>query len=280
LQLEVEKEKNSANQFAKLVGRKTVDRISSLHIDAGGLIRLGDSAPHCLAEFKRIILAIERFGGRLMIPTFSYSYTDNGIFNWLSTPSKVGIVTDYLRSQNPRRRTVDGMFSYLVYGLESTDEVFSFGSGVYDSFGNESLIARVYAEDGYICCVGDVFHNTPTEVHFLERLLKVNYRLNKTFSGQFIGEGFSGIQKIVFFCRDLNLNLVSDMTRLERRLREENILEIWQVNDLDFYFEAVKIRDVYQLLLQELAKDPLFLCSTPEQREINWQARSKEFRRM
>ena len=213
-----------------------------------------------------------------MVPTFSYSYAGDGPFKWLKTPSKVGIVTEYLRGRHPQRRTVDGMFSYVVYGLDPADQVFDFGSGVYESFGDDSLIARIYLEDGYICCIGDVFHNAPTEVHFLERMLKVNYRQDKMFSGSFVGRDFSARQQIKFFCRDLSLNLVPDMTRLEKRLREERLVEFWQVDGLEFYIEAVKIREIFELLKYELTKNPLFLCATPSQRERNWKVRARQIR--
>ena len=67
----------------------------------------------------------------------------------------------------------------------------------YETFGDNSLIGELFNSNGYICCVGDVFHNTPTEVHFIERLLQVSYRSNKTMSGEIIDrEGESHFQNL------------------------------------------------------------------------------------
>ena len=122
----------------------------------------------------------------------------------------------------------------------------------------------------------EFFHNTPTEVHFLERLLQVSYRSNKTMSGEIIDcEGESHFQNILFYCRNLDINLVSDMTRLEMDLRRENYFEYWEIEGLDFKIEAVRIKNIFKLIKNKLSNNPFYLCSSQEDKKINWMKRNK-----
>ena len=247
-------------ELACLIADKTSGCLASIHIDASGLIRLGDDNGERLENFNKLILRIESLGGKVMIPTFSYSYPKDEQFNMLETPSDVGIVTEYIRKRNPLKRTADGMFSYLLFNNDPESQYFDVVD--YEIFGKDSLIAELFNANGYICCVGNVFYNTPTEVHFMEQLLDVPYRFNKNMSGEFVDHNNKlHQQNLLFYCRDLEIDLYSDMTRLETDLRAENLFEYWQVEGLDFQIEAVHMKDIFELLKIKLEENPLYLCS-------------------
>ena len=212
-----------------------------------------------------------------MIPTFSYTYPKRVAFNLLETPSEVGIITEYVRKKNPLKRTADGMFSYLLYNNDPNSHYYDIGD--YEIFGDDSLIGELFNKNGYICCVGGVFDNTPTEVHFLERLLNVPYRFHKTMSGEFIDKNNkSHLQNLLFFCRDFDSNLVSDMTRLEKDLRYDNLIEYWQVEGLDFQIEAVRMKELFKLLKINIEKNPLYVCSSYDDKKTNWEKRKAHSR--
>lgn len=262
-------------KMAGLIAKKTMSSLASIHIDVAGLIRLGQTSAECLENFNQLILKAELLGGNIMIPTFSYTYPQNKPFNLLDTPSEVGIATEYIRKKNPLKRTADGMFSYLLFNNDFNSPYFDVND--YEIFGNDSLIGELYNSNGYICCIGNVFHNSPTEVHFLEQLLNVPYRYNKKMSGEFIDKkGNSTNQNLLFYCRNLDYNLVSDMTRLEISLRKNNCFEFWHVNDLDFVIEAVRIKEIFDILSIEIEKNPMFLCSERKDKQENWQNRRAE----
>ncbi len=266
---------NKLEELSGLISKKSKDCLASIHIDAAGLIRLGETSEEMLENFNQLIIRAESMGGNIMIPTFSYTYPKKVPFSLLETPSEVGIVTEYVRKRNPLKRTADGMFSYLLF--DNNQKSCFFDIVDYEPFGDNSLIGELFNSNGYICCVGDVFHNTPTEVHFIERLLQVSYRSNKTMSGEIIDrDGESHFQNILFYCRNLDTNLESDMTRLEMDLHIENYFEYWEIDGLDFKIEAVRIKNVFKLLKNKLINNPLYLCSSREDKKINWRKRNKE----
>jgi len=254
------------DDLAKLLAEKTRHRMASIHIDAGGLIRLGSTNAQRLERFNMLCLAAESYGANLMIPTYSYTHARNkGVpFDVLHTPSIVGAVTEYLRQRNPHKRTIDGLFSYLLFSNQPDPR--HFRPGDYESFGDDSLVGQLYRSDGYICCIGNVFHNSPTEVHFIERMLDVPYRHNKRFPGHVIDrDGRTHAQDLLFYCRRRELDLSSDMTRLERSLRERELFEYWRVPGLEFEIEAVPFHSIEQVIRDQIGADPHFLCSQQAQ---------------
>ena len=263
---------NQIEKMARLIAKKTKDCLASIHIDAAGLIRLSERNDDHLKNFNQLILRAESLGGNIMIPTFSYTYPQNIPFNLLETPSEVGIVTEYVRKKNPLKRTADGMFSYLLFNNDPNSRYFDMKD--YEIFGNDSLIGELFNSNGYICCIGNVFHNAPTEVHFLERLLNVPYRFDKIMSGEFIDkQGNFAKQNLLFYCRNLDYKMFSDMTRLETVLRKNNYIEYWKVNDLDFVIEAVRMKKIFEVIKTEIEKTPMFLCSEYEDKQKNWKKR-------
>ena len=129
-------------EIASLVAEKTNDCLASIHVDAAGLIRLGNTNDERLENFNQLILKAESLGGKIMIPTFSYTYPKKVPFNILETPSDVGVVTEFVRKRNPLKRTADGMFSYLLFNNDPDSRYFNMIE--YEIFGNDSLIGELF----------------------------------------------------------------------------------------------------------------------------------------
>ena len=253
--------------IAVLIAEKTRDRLASIHIDAIGLIRLGKTNEERLDRFDRIICLAESKGGNIMIPTFSYTFPKEEIFDVLETPSDVGLVTEFLRKRHPHKRTADPFFSYLVFGEKGFGH---YEVRDYECFGEDSLIGDLFSQGGYICCVGNVFHNTPTEVHYIEKLIGVEYRFNKMFQGVIRGrDGRQHLQTTTFYCRKYVDELFPDMTRLDRDLREAKLFEFWRVPEVDFVVQAISVEALYDFVRRKIAEDPLYLCSTLKEYESN-----------
>lgn len=253
-----------------MLAAKTKDRLASIHIDAIGLIRLGQTNEERLNNFSQIISFAEQIGGNIMIPTFSYTYPKNEIFSVLETPSDVGAVTEFLRKSYPYKRTIDPFFSYLVFGGKWPEY---FKVQDYECFGDKSLIADLFSQDGYICCVGNVFHNTPTEVHYIEKLLGVEYRFNKVFHGIIKDcEGKHHQQKTTFYCRKY-LELEPDMTRLDNDLKNSGLFEYWRDDKVDFEIQAISFQQLYDFVKDKITRNHGYLCSTKSEYDENLKKR-------
>lgn len=259
------------NSIAQLIVAKTKDRLASIHIDAIGLIRLGQTNEERLNNFSQIISSAEQMGGNIMIPTFSYTYPKNQVFSIMETPSDVGAVTEFLRKSYPYKRTIDPFFSYLLFGEKGSEH---FKVQDYECFGDKSLIADLFSQNGYICCVGNVFHNTPTEVHYIEKLLNVDYRFNKLFNGIIRDcEGNQHQQTTTFYCRKYLDEVEPDMTRLENDLKKNDLFEYWRDDNVDFEIQAVSFQRLYDFVKDKITQNPGYLCSTKSQHEENLKKR-------
>ena len=93
-------------------------------------------------------------------------------------------------------------------------------------------------------------------------------------SGEFIDkQGKSIKQNLIFYCRDLDYKMFSDMTRLETSLRNNDCFDYWEKNNLDFVIEAVRFKKIFEIIKIEIEKDPMFLCSEYEDKRNNLQKR-------
>jgi hypothetical protein len=63
------------------------------------------------------------------------------------------------------------------------------------------------------------------------------------------------------------------MTRLEKDLLAENLFEYWEVDSLDFQIEAVRMKKLFERLKINIEKNPLFVCSDKNEKEINFKNR-------
>jgi len=95
-----------------------------LHINPIGLLRIGDNNESRFEKFNTILNNIQNAGGNIAIPTFSYSYAQNKLYDMINTPSNLDEVGEYLRKKNVKKRTIDPNFSYLLFGNNFTMDVF------------------------------------------------------------------------------------------------------------------------------------------------------------
>lgn len=228
-----------------------------VHIDLIGIYRLGDTNEERLATFSNLMEMLGKNAQPIAIPSFSYSYTDNQVYDVNNSPSKTGFVTEYLRKTTIPKRTNDGIFSYLTYSDSFADNHFQVGD--YESFGRKGVAGEIFSKDGWICAIGGVFRYA-TEIHFLEKLLDVPYRFDKDFAGSMIdGNGRSHQNSIKYFCRK-DMTIRPDFKNFETDLKKESLMQTWQFDDVELEIEAVKIRDAYELLKTKIAKNEHYLC--------------------
>ena len=254
-----EKNKNlhlSIEEFASF----TCNSPMSIHLNPSGLIRLGNNNKNRFEVFKRFLINTENQGGNILIPTFSYSFVEEkSIFDVLNTPSKLDNISENLRKSNPEKRSIDPMFSYLMYGNffdKRHREVHNF-----ETFGKGSLIDDIYKANGYLCAIGGVLEHL-TELHYIEKMLCVKYRHNKKFFGKTIDlQGLSHNQIITFFCRDLDSDYTSSFLKFKDDIRSSNSLINIYVEDYRMRLEVVRFRDCYEFLKLRLSNDSRYCLS-------------------
>ena len=241
----------------KEFSKKTKENPMSIHINPIGLLRMGISNEERFSKFNSFLQEVERENGNVAIPTYSYSFVKNEIYNQNETPSSLDKASEYLRTQNRLKRTSDAMFSYLLFGKSFSNRHFI--SSNYASFGEDSLIEEIYLKDGYLGAIGGVVEHL-TEIHFLERKLNVNYRFDKQFSGVIMDqEGKEEEQVITYYCRDLESDYIPSFLQLKQDLKESNLIEIWKIKEYNLKIEVIKFKDVFNFIKKKVELDSQYL---------------------
>ena len=100
-------------------------------INKGDLILLHSNITRLLLDFKSrgikldLNLIIESFltsvgsQGTLLLPLFNFNFTKGETFNIKSTPSKMGVLTEYFRKNFNIIRTGHPIYSFAVYGRKA-----------------------------------------------------------------------------------------------------------------------------------------------------------------
>ena len=241
--------KNNKNLYLSIKEFATLTSSSpmAIHLNPSGLIRLANTNNKRFEAFRKFIISVENLGGNILIPTFSYSFVDKEpIFDVYNASSKLEHISENLRKLNPEKRSFDPMFSYLMYGDffdKRHKEVHDF-----NTFGAGGLIDDIFKANGYLCAIGGVLEHL-TELHYIENMLGVKYRMNKKFFGTTIDlKGLSHNQTITFFCRDLDSDYNSSFLKFKNDIRSSNALVNIYVEGYRMRLEAIRFRDCYDFL--------------------------------
>ncbi|CUU69277.1 AAC(3) family N-acetyltransferase [Campylobacter hyointestinalis] len=154
-------------------------------------------------EFLRVLLECfyEVIGknGTLIMPTFTYSFCKNKIYDKLNSRSTMGVLTEFFRHQNGVVRTNDPIFSFAINGANKD----AFLSDTKSCFGKNSVYDVLKKMEGKIVLLGTQKLGY-TFTHYIEEQAEVSYRYFKEFSGKIADEnGKISSKSILYFVRDI-----------------------------------------------------------------------------
>lgn len=192
--------------------------------------------------------------GTLIMPTFTYSFCNNEIYNKLESKCVVGAFNEFFRQQKGVKRTNDPIFSFAVKGAKEDlflkDTTSCFGeNSVYDELTKNNAKAILFGGK----------HLGFTYFHYIEEKVKINYRHHKTFKGVIIDENGNQLDKeIQFFCRDL--------TKKYNIIDQEKVFSILDskklINKLNFSGAQIisfDIQKIYTILFSKLIENKNYL---------------------
>lgn len=177
-------------------------------------------------------------GGTILMPTFSWSFCRQGVFDVSKTPSEVGALTNYFRNLSDVSRTLHGIYSFAVWGGKK-DFFMEIGK---DSFGKGSVFEKIHNINGKMMFFGAPFHSA-TFVHYIEQQHGVPYRFIKSFSGAIRGDGEVYGDKFTFNVKYKRRPAIIDLSGTEKFLLEKRLMKevklgngrILSVGAADFY---------------------------------------------
>lgn len=222
-----------------------------LHADAIVLAQLPPMANE--ARYAVLFDALEEIlgsDGTLVMPTFTYSFTDGDDFDVGRTPSKVGALTEFFRTSPEVLRSRDPIFSVAARGRLA--EAFA-TVPTHDCFGPQSAFGLLDQNDGILACFGCAFDRI-TFTHYVEQNAGVDYRSFKMFAGLSMENGEARRSDVRYFVRDLSRDTAIDLSRLRGRLTENGRLATVSVGRLSL--AAVRARAFQEEALRLIEQQP------------------------
>ena len=141
----------------------------------------------CLAVIKPLI----EKNKTVIVPT--YTYTVEGIFEVLETPTRLGALNSWILKQDKVYRSEHPLFSFASLG-PNAKLVENCGKS---AFGKNSVHGRLVGKRACVIHIGKPIHLANTLIHHVEQLCGATYRINKCFktkvfkNGKYLGTDYS-----------------------------------------------------------------------------------------
>ena len=150
-----------------------------------------DSFLNCIGE-----------NGTLLIPLFNFGFANGETFDINSTPSKMGILSEYFRRNYNIIRTGHPMYSFGVVGSKKNKFL---DLDNYSGYGKDSPFGILRDIKGKIAILDLDDQHSMTFYHYIEEINNVKYRYFKKFSGNYIDKNQKKIKKTYcLFVRKIN----------------------------------------------------------------------------
>ena len=149
------------------------------------------------AAFCDALLAPLLQRGKTLVIT-AFTYTTEGRFDVLSTPTKLGVLNKWILAQPGVCRSEHPLFSYAAVGPKA-DLVTNIGKS---AFGHDSVFTRLLGQRAAFLHVGRPVWMGNTALHHVEHVGGATYRIHKAFKTEvFRGEQFIGSDYSAFLRR-------------------------------------------------------------------------------
>ncbi|MCM8774880.1 MAG: DUF4910 domain-containing protein [Candidatus Omnitrophica bacterium] len=195
--------------------------------------------------------------GTWIVPTYSYSYCKNQIFNPLQTPSSMDPFTNFFRSMPAVRRSLDPIFSVAGKGPRAGEMIENLPN---DCFGEDCVFDRLIRLKGKICDIGGEFQDV-TFIHYVEQMHGVPYRYKKLFSGQMLLDGKLKRSSILCSAPVDRSHCDSDLQRLKNDAFKQKLVMSVKVGRSSVI--CASCQDLWDLCSQNIKSDPWYLARGP-----------------
>lgn len=190
--------------------------------------------------------------GTLIVPTFNYDFCDGKPFDVKKTPSKMGVISELVRTNSNSKRTLDPVFSFAILG-KYRDYLVNLEND--HSFGPNSIFAKLRELDAKIMIIGLDYNESMTFFHHIEETHGCDYRYFKEFKGNITGyDNIEQDGKIVLFVRDIEKGVQNTVDKMGLIMEQEGIVKKTIIGDSEI--KIMKANDVYQRTIDEMKKDP------------------------
>ncbi len=193
--------------------------------------------------------------GTLIVPTFNYDFCDGKPFDIKKTPSKMGIISELVRTDSNSKRTLDPVFSFAILG-KHRDYLANLRSE--HSFGPNSIFAKLRELDAKIMIIGLAYNESMTFFHHIEETQGCDYRYFKEFKGSITNyDDVKQDGKIVLFVRDIERGVQNAVDKMGSIMEQEGIVKSIIIGESEI--KIMNVNDVYKRTTEEMKKNPHIL---------------------
>lgn len=191
--------------------------------------------------------------GTFVMPTFSYTFPEKGVYDKKETPSVCGILSEIVRLLPEAVRSDDPIFSVAALGGKAAAMAENVSQ---ESFGKNSFWDRLYQDDGVVLNMN--FGAAATYFHYVEKSLKVPYRFDKTFETLARKDGTVQVRPTIYFCRDLSRpEMENNWLDINQLAGERGVLKTVPLGR--GYISLMGARGIFDLIQEAVSKDQYFL---------------------
>jgi aminoglycoside 3-N-acetyltransferase len=195
----------------------------------------------------------------LAMPAFNWGFTETKYWNYRTTKSQCGVLTEHMRMLPGTLRTIHPFHSLSVRGPEATALARSICSS---SFGKGSAFEKLYDLNAYNLSLGSPFVGGATFCHHVEEALQVPYRFYKDFDGTVIdAAGDTVATRFSMYVRviEQTYEYMNTWDVFWDDLMKHGLVNYTRFNDFAPVF-VMNIRDAHDLLARRISRDPHYVA--------------------
>lgn len=226
-----------------------------VHADLGRFGKLGEIIDK--KEFTNVFidafLKVIGKEGTLIVPTFTYSFCKNEIYDPDNTASTVGLFTEELRKREGAFRSIHPIFSVAGIGKRAEELTSNLSK---NSFGKGSIYDKLQKIKNSKYVIFGVDYFSCTQIHYIEEMLKIPYRYVKKFKGRIRNKNKMYDDQYEYYVRDLDKETNPDFDKIEKHLLDKGFLK--KIPFGSAFVSAVKINDICREAKKMFKKYPTF----------------------
>ncbi len=195
----------------------------------------------------------------IIVPTFTYSFCNNEDYDVTGSKTSMGAFNEYVRKLDGRYRTDDPILSVSV-PVELKEK---FENASNESLGVNSALDIIHSmDDVKFLFLGAEMGDCFTYVHYVEKMMKVPYRVDMAFEGKVIypdGSVKRRTQIINTQCAGVKLPPKYDY--FEDEMFRNGYLKKVRVGDK--YIACLSETDAYREIRKNIDNNKFYYCAEP-----------------
>jgi aminoglycoside 3-N-acetyltransferase len=213
-----------------------------------------DGGPQTVIRALEAALGTEG-DGTLIMPTFNFDFNKGAPWDVRTTPSKMGVLTELVRTDPRAKRVFHPFYSFAILGKHAG----MLGSLRYKSaYERNSVFGKLRDLDGKIMVIGLSYTNSMTFFHHIEQMEGVDYRFLKQFTGEVTDEnGVTYTDTFEMLVRDIDKGVITEVDPMGALMEQVGVIKSARICEADV--KLMKANEVYEFTAREMKRDPHLL---------------------